>query len=95
LSNDFYKEGAEFIRRVTGGRESPPPIAELPRGAVLGIVELVEVVRASPSLWFCGKYGLVFANPRPLKTPIRARGSLGLWSLPSDVADEIRRQGVL
>ena len=35
---------------------------------------------------------LVFANPRPLTHPIPARGQLGLWTLPDDVEQAVRRQ---
>lgn len=35
---------------------------------------------------------MVFANPRPLAHPIPARGQLGLWTLPDDVEQAVRRQ---
>ena len=35
---------------------------------------------------------MVFANPRPLDCPIPARGQLGLWTLPDDVEQAVRRQ---
>ena len=35
---------------------------------------------------------LVFANPRPLAHPIPARGRLGLWTLPDEVEQAVRRQ---
>ena len=35
---------------------------------------------------------LVFANPRPLDCPIPVRGQLGLWTLPDDVEQAVRRQ---
>ena len=35
---------------------------------------------------------LIFANPRPLAHPIPARGQLGLWTLPDDVEQAVRRQ---
>ena len=34
---------------------------------------------------------LVFANPRPLTHPIPVRGHLGLWTLPDDIEQAVRR----
>ena len=38
----------------------------LPRGGVVGSVEIVNCVTASNSRWFSGKYGFVLRDPRPL-----------------------------
>ena len=35
---------------------------------------------------------LIFANPRPLTHPIQVRGQLGLWTLPDDIEQAVRRQ---
>ena len=35
---------------------------------------------------------LVFTNPRPLAYPVPVRGQLGLWTLPDDVEQAVRRQ---
>ena len=35
---------------------------------------------------------MVFANPRPLACPIPARGQVGLWTLPDDIEQAVRRQ---
>lgn len=56
---------------------------EEPRGGIVGIVELVDIVTESTSPWFVGPFGWVLANPRPL--PFRAlRGQLGLWKAAVD-----------
>jgi hypothetical protein len=72
------------------------PEASLPKGvrapardklefsALIGVVELTDVVEKSRSPWFQGKYGFVLAKPRPLKPPVRCSGRLGLWT-PSAV----------
>jgi hypothetical protein len=39
-----------------------------------------------------GRYGFVLANVRPLATPVPARGMLGLWTAPADVAAAVRAQ---
>ncbi len=55
-----------------------PPAGQLERGGVVGVVELVDCVRASTSPWFVGEYGFVLRNPRP--APFRPlRGELGFF----------------
>lgn len=39
-----------------------------------------------------GAWHLVLRNPRPLVTPVPARGFLGLWTLPEDVEARVREQ---
>lgn len=60
------------------------------RGAVIGVVDLVDVVtdRECDSPWkadgfefFCWK----IANPRPLTTPVLLKGQLGLFDVPDDL----------
>ena len=50
-----------------------------PRGAIIGVVELMDIVRDSSSRWAeptC--YHWVLANPRAIE-PVPVRGRLGLW----------------
>lgn len=65
-----------------------PPLAELPRGAVVGMAQLEQVVTATDSPWFNGPYGLVLTGRRALSHPIPAKGALGLWAWkpPADFA---------
>jgi hypothetical protein len=55
-----------------------PRSGELPRGGIVGQVDVIDVVRASPSPWFEGPYGLVFANAQPLRFAA-CRGRLGFF----------------
>jgi hypothetical protein len=49
-------------------------------GRIIGRVNLVDCVRNSKSLWAGkGMWHWVLRDPVPLKNPIQARGSLGLW----------------
>ena len=77
-------------------------------GAVIGVVDLVDVhwsgMECSRGATGCHEYDLCFpwaqayhhhlvlANPRPLATPVRARGLLGLWTLPADVEAQVLAQ---
>lgn len=62
-------------------RVSRPAHEELERGAIIGVVDLVDVVEKSRSKWFQGPFGLVLRNPRALSRPLSCKGRLGLWEL--------------
>ncbi len=51
----------------------------LPRGAIIGEVDIVDCVTESKSPWFVGKYGFVLSNPELYKEPIYCKGKLGLF----------------
>lgn len=78
-----YQEAAEFMASI--GVECPPAI-DLWRGAVLGSVEVVDVVKESPSPWFFGPRGLVLRNPKPL-VPVPVKGCLGYFNWQDHRAD--------
>lgn len=67
-------EWSELSRIVGRGRKK-----ELYSKAI-GIVDLVDVVESHPSPWFEGPYGLVLANPRPIKH-VPMAGKLGLFEV--------------
>ena len=77
----------ELPRGVTRPRDDA-----LFRGAVIGIVDIVDVVERHRSRWFSGPLGWVLRNPRALPTPISCNGRLGLWLLPANIDREIQRQ---
>lgn len=55
---------------------------ELPAGAVVGYVDLIDCVRKSKSKWAeRGKWHWILANPRLLKKPIAMNGWLGVFPL--------------
>lgn len=58
-----------------------PPPTDLPRGAIIGAVDVVDIVTESDSLWFGGPCGLVLENPTAC-APIPCKGALGYfrWS---------------
>ena len=56
-----------------------PPPADLVRGAVIGTVDVVEIIEESDSPWFGGAAGLRLKNPVALETPIPAKGALGYF----------------
>lgn len=57
-----------------------PPLSSLPRGGIVGMVELVDTVRESSSPWFTGPVG--FALDIPVEWPLSPMpGSLYLFDV--------------
>lgn len=59
----------------------------LVRSAIIGVVEVVEIVTASENEWFGGTAGLLLKEPKPVN-PIPAKGALGYfrWERSGDTA---------
>lgn len=58
-----------------------PAPADLPRSAIIGSVDVVDIVSASDSPWFSSRpdnHGLLLENPVPCD-PIPAKGTLGYF----------------
>jgi len=68
------------------GVRCPPP-RELVRGAIIGAVDVVEIISQSESEWFGGQIGLVLENPVACD-PIPAKGALGYfeWQAAGELA---------
>src|SRR5882724_8098012 len=71
-------------RGLSGAWVARGTVESLPRGAIVGVVDIIDCVRASASPWFEGPYGFVLANPRAI-TPIPFRGSQKFFDLSVDV----------
>jgi len=84
---DFVRDRS-LIETIGFTREETP---DLPRGAVVGIVDIVDCVASDPSPWFEGPYGFVLENPRPIR-PIPCKGAMQIFDLPQNVIDEIAEQ---
>ena len=68
-----------------------PPIEEWALGAVIGFVDLDGVVEDHRSKWFGGdNFGYILTNPRPLRTPIFCKGTLGFWDVPRHILRRCR-----
>lgn len=53
---------------------------ELPRGGIVGVVDIVDCVTSMESEWFFGRYGFVLRNSRPLPF-VPCRGQLGFFKV--------------
>lgn len=63
---------------------------ELERGGIVGVATLVDCVTDSPSRWFCGQFGFVLLDARPLPF-IPCKGMLGFFRPESAVLDQVRQ----
>ena len=100
-----------LVQEAATGRMGPgcwdsgiiTPSAWTERGAIIGVVDLVDV---HPDTGCCRPWGessyteaggrtrrlithLVFENPRALDEPIPCKGKLGLWTPPADVVAQL------
>jgi hypothetical protein len=69
-----------------------PEEDELTPSAIIGVVELVDVVTESRSKWFEGPVGFVLAKPRALRNPIPCKGRLSMWEVPRRVVLKIEKE---
>ena len=69
-----------------------PEKQALVRGAIIGVVDVAQVVERSRSRWFSGPLGWVLKHPRRLSKPIKCTGRLGLWNMSSKVERQLERQ---
>lgn len=90
--------GSVAIRRLFAGAGHLSTFKESPRGAIIGVVDLVSVHRCwwAEGLTGCspwaekGFWHLALTNARPLVEPIPFKGALGLRTLPVEVEAQIQ-----
>lgn len=75
MTRKEYDDAGEFMATFDA---SCPPAADLVRGAIIGAVTVVEIVKSHPSPWWMGPRGLVLADPVACE-PIPAVGALGYF----------------
>lgn len=64
-------------------------------GFIIGSVELVNVVINEDLPWAIpSNYQWILENPRKLKVPIFAKGSLGIWTPPPNVIEQLQPTSV-
>jgi hypothetical protein len=65
--------------------------AELPRGAIVGAADLVDVVTSSRDRFFSGPYGFVLENAQASPEPCPMKGRLGLFEIPTNTTDALHQ----
>lgn len=94
-TRDEYDDAASFIEDAidlaagTSLGRRPPPLAELPRGALVGTAKLVAVKHyLDPTVaadeWTIGDWCLVLDEVRPLSAALPWKGALGWFPGPPD-----------
>jgi len=68
-----------------------PAPGALVHGAIIGVVDIVDVVKKHDSPWFEGPFGFVLGNPRPLPQTLPCSGAQGLWNMPPELAEAVCR----
>lgn len=67
--------------------------ADLPRGAILGTIDVMDCVEGVDSRWAVPEHWhWQLANPCPLALPVPCNGSLWLWRAAEDLAEQVRSQ---
>lgn len=78
MTRDEFEDAIDDIEYAATTVDRLPQARELVRGAIIGVVDVVDLVRQSGSKWWCGPVGLVLANPRAVD-PIPCKGQLGFF----------------
>lgn len=76
-----YASGCDFAASCGVGTDRLPTFDDLPRGGVVGSVEVVDCVQRSRSPWFVGEHGFVLRDPRPLPF-VPWKGRLSFFDVP-------------
>jgi hypothetical protein len=89
LTRMEYEEAAMFLVTDIPREIRLPAFAELPRGGIVGAVEIADCVTASPSPWFMGGYGFVLRHPQVLEFR-PCRGALKFFR-PASLTPDAKR----
>lgn len=85
-SKTWDQKGYDAIEGLlmTWGKDILPEKETSDYGYLIGMVNMVDCVKESPSEWFFGPYGFVFESPEAWERPMPYRGKLSLF----EVSDE-------
>jgi hypothetical protein len=90
FAGDFEKRSVAQTHLPGCPTITVPELKDIPRGGIVGEMEIVDCVRKSGSCWFMGEYGFVIRNAKPL--PFQpCKGALGFFNpvtgkCPSDLS---------
>lgn len=94
-----YERSKKYIRKVLQSRGHfgvrIPGEDKLPMGAIIGLVDIVDCVADSNSVWWEGPLGFKLVNPRRLPKPIACKGKRRFFAVPKDVEEQIRAMGMI
>lgn len=87
LTENEWRAGLMFALKAQGlaPPQSPMPARrDMPRGGIVGSVEIVDCVTGSDSPWYMGEVGFVLRDPRPLPF-VPLKGRLGFFDVPANL----------
>jgi hypothetical protein len=94
-----YENSKKFIRGILAklGIKGVriPSYDRLDKGAIIGLVDIVDCVSESDSPWFEGPIGYKLANPRLLPRAIPCKGKRRFFTVPPEVEAEIEAMGMM
>ena len=70
MNKGYYESAAHIMKAID---VICPPANQLPRGGIVGTVEIIDNVSHSQSIWFTGPRALVLRDPQAC-TPIPCKG---------------------
>ncbi len=76
MTRQWYGQASEFMRDIFG--IECPDACDLPRGGIIGSVEVIGITSISDSPWFFGPRGLLLRDPLPCEF-IPCVGALGYF----------------
>jgi hypothetical protein len=86
--------GETYWKMAGGFNQSRPFPGDHPKGAIIGIVDIVDCIpdsacdnpwKAEGDNFWCW----IVENPRPVE-PLPMKGQLGLWTIPDDLLVEVK-----
>ena len=90
MVSDDYPEQRKHIHQA--GIVIP---SDLPRGAIVGEITIVDCIDLCDNPWFCGPYGFLLEDSFAYSEPIPYRGQLGFFPVDAGVVAERAGHGKL
>lgn len=79
-TRDEWTDAIEFAEDIID-KQISADLKTIPRGGIIGSVEIVDCVSISDSPWFVGAFGFVLRDPQPLPF-VPWKGQLGFFDVP-------------
>jgi len=94
MTRHEYKDALDDMHRMSRTRPFPPGLTlpafdDLPRGGIVGMARVVDILMDSPSPWFFGPMALQITDAQPLPF-VPFKGSLGFFDVPDSLMTDDR-----
>ena len=85
-TKDEYEMAVWFAQKIDKNINIPP-LKQIDRGGIVGVVRLIDCVSRSSSPWFQGRYGFVLDRQKPVSEMIEVKGQLGIFEIVIEKTD--------